>query len=148
VGTVTDSTDPHDLHRFVEAQDPVIDSVKQELRSGRKRTHWMWFVFPQMEGLGRSRMARRYAISSRGEAEAYLAHPTLGPRLRECTGIVNAVEGRSANEIFGSPDDLKFRSSMTLFEAAADDPAPFVTALDKYYDGERDPKTLQGLDSD
>ncbi|MFB6108230.1 MAG: DUF1810 domain-containing protein [Haloplanus sp.] len=139
------SDDPHDLHRFVEAQDPVIEDVKDELRAGRKRTHWMWFVFPQMAGLGRSRMARRYAISSWAEADAYLAHPTLGPRLRECTALVNAVEGRSANDIFGSPDDLKFRSSMTLFDAVADDPTPFATALDRYYDGDPDPKTLELL---
>ncbi|KAB1190688.1 MULTISPECIES: DUF1810 domain-containing protein [Haloferax] len=139
------SDDPHNLHRFVEAQDPIIQQVKNELRSGRKRTHWMWFVFPQMEGLGRSQMAQRYAISSRDEASAYLTHPVLGPRLRDCTEIVNAVEGRSANEIFGSPDDLKFRSSMTLFEAVADDPTPFRTALELYYDDERDPKTLELL---
>lgn len=106
----------------------------------------MWFVFPQMEGLGRSEMARRYAIASRGEAEAYLSHPVLGPRLRECTALVNAVEGRSANEIFGSPDDLKFRSSMTLFEAVADESTPFRTALDNYYDGDRDTKTLDLLE--
>ena len=144
---MTDPDDPYDLQRFVEAQDPVIDDVREELRSGRKRTHWMWFVFPQMEGLGESRMAQRYAIASRGQAEAYLNHPTLGPRLRECTEIVNGVEGRSANDIFGSPDDLKFRSSITLFEAVGDDPAPFRTALDRYYDGERDSKTLELLEN-
>ncbi|AZH25672.1 DUF1810 domain-containing protein [Haloplanus aerogenes] len=137
--------DPHNLERFVEAQDPVIDEVKRELRSGRKRTHWMWFVFPQMAGLGRSEMSRRYAISSRDEAEAYLRHAILGPRLRDCTEIVNAVDGRSATEIFGSPDDLKFRSSMTLFDAVADDPTPFSTALQQYYDGDPDPKTLELL---
>jgi uncharacterized protein (DUF1810 family) len=139
--------DPHNLKRFVEAQDSAIKKVKQELRSGRKRSHWMWYIFPQMEGLGHSRMSRRYAISSREEADAYLTHPTLGPRLRECTEIVNAVEGRSANEIFGSPDDLKFRSSMTLFEAVADDSTPFRTALELYYGGEPDPKTLEILNS-
>ncbi|MDS0293734.1 DUF1810 domain-containing protein [Halogeometricum luteum] len=142
---MTDEDDPWNLQRFVEAQDPVIDDVKAELRAGRKRTHWMWYVFPQMEGLGRSRMSRRYAIASRDEAEAYLAHSTLGPRLRECSALVNDVEGRSANEIFGSPDDLKFRSSMTLFDAVADDPAPFRTALERYYGGEPDPKTLELL---
>jgi uncharacterized protein (DUF1810 family) len=135
----------HDLQRFVEAQNPVIANVKQELRSGEKRTHWMWYIFPQMEGLGSSRKAQRYAISSRGEAKAYLAHPILGPRLRECTEIVNNVEGRSANDIFGSPDDLKFRSSMTLFDAIAEDPTPFKTALNRYYDGAPDPKTLDLL---
>lgn len=143
---MTSPEEPHDLQRFVEAQNPVIDEVKKELRSGRKRSHWMWFVFPQMEGLGRSETARRYAIASRREAEAYLSHPTLGPRLRDCTELVNAIEGRSANEIFGSPDDLKFRSSMTLFEAVADDSAPFRTALDRYYDGDPDPKTLDLLE--
>ena len=142
---MTDSNDPHDLERFVEAQDPVIEQVKKELRAGRKRSHWMWFVFPQVEGLGKSRTARRYAISSQQEADAYLAHPVLGSRLRECTGIVNGIEGRSANEIFGSPDDLKFRSSMTLFEAVADDPLPFSRALELYYDGDRDQMTLDFL---
>ena len=141
-------SDPHDLERFVEAQESVIGDVKRELRSGRKRSHWVWFVFPQVAGLGRSDMARRYAIDSLAEARAYLAHPVLGPRLRECTDLVNDVDGRTANEIFGSPDDLKFRSSMTLFEAAADDPGPFQVALETYYDGERDPKTLDRLDAD
>ncbi|WP_058366525.1 DUF1810 domain-containing protein [Haloparvum sedimenti] len=142
---MTRSEDPHDLQRFVEAQEPVIDQVKTELRSGRKRTHWMWFVFPQVAGLGSSRMARRYAIGSRAEAEAYLAHPVLGPRLRECTGLVNALDGRSATEVFGPPDDLKFRSSMTLFDAVADDPEPFRTALETYYD-EPDRETLRFLE--
>ena len=143
---MTASTDPHNLHRFVEAQDSVIDTVKKELRSGRKRTHWMWFVFPQIAGLGRSQMSQRYAIDSREEAEAYLDHPVLGPRLRECTEIVNGLDGRSANDVFGSPDDQKFRSSMTLFDAVAADPAPFRTALQLYYDGAPDRKTLQLLD--
>ncbi|WP_135363185.1 DUF1810 domain-containing protein [Halosimplex halophilum] len=143
---MTNPDDPHDLRRFVEAQESVMDAVKKELRSGRKRSHWMWFVFPQMEGLGSSEMAQRYAIGSRAEAEAYLDHPILGPRLRECTELVNAVEGRTASEIFGSPDDLKFRSSMTLFATVADDPGPFETALERYYDGDPDPKTLELLD--
>jgi len=142
---MTDPGDPHDLQRFVDAQDQVMDAVKRELRSGRKRTHWMWFVFPQMEGLGSSQMAQRYAISSRAEAEAYLAHPILGSRLRNCTELVTDIEGRSAKAIFGSPDDLKFRSSMTLFEAVADEPVPFETALETYYDGHRDEKTLELL---
>jgi len=145
---MTASDDPHDLERFVEAQEPVIDDVKRELRAGRKRGHWMWFVFPQMEGLGRSERSRYYGLASREEAEAYLDHEVLGPRLRECTGIVNAVEGRSANEIFGSPDDLKFRSSMTLFEAVAAEPTPFRTALETYDDGDRDEKTLELLDGE
>lgn len=141
---MTDADDSHDLQRFVEAQDPVIGQVKRELRSGRKRSHWMWFVFPQLKGLGSSETAQRYAISSRTEAEAYLTHPVLGPRLRECTVIVNGIEGRSAHEIFGSPDDQKFRSSMTLFDAVADDPTPFRTALQGYYDGP-DKQTLRFL---
>jgi len=140
------SRGPYDLRRFVEAQESVIADVKAELRAGRKRTHWMWYVFPQMEGLGTSRKSKKYGISSRAEAEAYLAHEILGPRLRECTAIVNGIDGRSATDIFGSPDDLKFRSSMTLFEAVANDPAPFRTALERYYDGERDRKTLDLLE--
>ena len=105
----------------------------------------MWFIFPQVEGLGKSPAARKYAISSREEAEAYLAHPVLGQRLRECTEITNGIEGRTANEIFRSPDDLKFRSSMTLFDAVADDPTPFRTALKKYYDNKTDENTLEFL---
>jgi uncharacterized protein (DUF1810 family) len=142
---VTDPTGPHELQRFVDAQASVIESAKRELRSGRKRTHWMWFMFPQFEGLGRSARSRRYAIGSREAADAYLSHPVLGPRLCECTEIVNGLEGRSATEVFGSPDDLKFRSSMTLFAAVADDPDPFDTALERYYDGEPDSKTLELL---
>ncbi|WP_435366131.1 DUF1810 domain-containing protein [Haloarchaeobius sp. DYHT-AS-18] len=142
---MTSQADPYDLERFVEAQEPVIDDVKRELRAGRKRSHWMWFVFPQIAGLGHSEMAQRYAIDSLDEAKAYLAHPVLGPRLRECTDIVRSIEGRTANEIFGSPDDLKFRSSMTLFEGAADDSTRFADALDQYYDGDRDSKTLKRL---
>jgi len=143
---MSNSGDPFNLQRFVEAQEPVIDDVKQELRSGRKRSHWMWYIFPQIAGLGHSEMSRRYAIASREEAGAYLSHPVLGPRLRECTDLVNSLDGRSANDVFGSPDDLKFRSSMTLFEAVANDPEPFETALEKYYDGDRDQKTLDRLD--
>jgi uncharacterized protein (DUF1810 family) len=142
---MTESDDPYNLHRFVEAQDPVIDQVKQELRSGRKQTHWMWFVFPQVAGLGNSQRAQRYAISSRAEAEAYLEHPILGPRLRECTEIVNNIQGRSANDIFGSPDALKFRSSMTLFDEVATDLTLFRTALQQYYDNDPDQQTIQFL---
>jgi uncharacterized protein (DUF1810 family) len=105
----------------------------------------MWFVFPQVAGLGSSRLARRYAIGSREEAVAYVDHPVLGPRLRECTELVNGIEGRSAAEVFGSPDDRKFRSSMTLFATVATDPAPFETALERYYDGERDETTIDFL---
>src|SRR6056297_1723213 len=118
-----------ELTRFHDAQADTHATALAELRSGRKRSHWMWFVFPQVAGLGRSDVARRYAIDSLAEARAYLAHPVLGPRLRECTELVNDVDARTANEIFGSPDDLKFRSSMTLFEVAADDPAPFRAAI-------------------
>ncbi|WP_227134771.1 DUF1810 domain-containing protein [Halorubellus salinus] len=140
---MTGSADPYDLERFVTAQEQVIGSVKRELRGGRKRSHWMWFVFPQIAGLGRSEMAQRYAIDSLEETRAYLQHPVLGPRLRECTELVLDIEGRTANEVFGSPDDLKFRSSMTLFERAADSGTLFADALDKYYDGDRDAETLE-----
>lgn len=137
--------DPYDLQRFVAAQAPVYEQVCAELRAGRKQTHWMWFVFPQIEGLGRSATARKYAISSREEATAYLRHPVLGARLRECTRLVNQVEGRSIHEIFGSPDDMKFRSSMTLFAAVAPDSAEFKQALRKYFGGEEDAATLARL---
>ncbi len=137
--------DEYDLQRFVEAQDGVYEQVLSELRAGRKTSHWMWFVFPQIEGLGYSAMAQRYAIGGRAEAEAYLRHPVLGPRLRECTVLVNAVEGRSVHEIFGSPDDMKFRSSMTLFAACAGDAGEFQAALDKYFGGVSDSLTLQRL---
>ncbi len=133
------------LSRFAEAQDPVIDRVLAELRAGHKTSHWMWFVFPQLEGLGHSPMAQRFAISSRAEAEAYLAHPVLGPRLRECTRLVNEVQGRSVEEIFGHPDYLKFRSSMTLFARATEDNQVFLEALRKYFGGEEDPRTLERL---
>ena len=135
-------TGPFDLERFVRAQNPVIDRVTKELRAGAKRSHWMWFVFPQIAGLGSSSMAERYAIANLDEARAYLAHPVLGKRLRECTEIVLGVEGRSAHDIFGWPDDMKFRSSMTLFARAADDPATFAAALAKYFDGKEDEATL------
>jgi len=137
--------DPHDLQRFVAAQKPVYDAVREELRQGRKRSHWMWFIFPQIRGLGSSAMAQRYAIASLDEATAYLAHDVLGPRLRECTQLVNAVAGRTALEILGSPDDLKFRSSMTLFLRAAPDGEPFRAALDKYFGSAEDPATVARL---
>jgi uncharacterized protein (DUF1810 family) len=139
------SADPHDLQRFVTAQAPVYEQVRAELRAGRKETHWMWFVFPQIEGLGRSPTARKYAIASRAEAEAYLRHPLLGARLRECTRLVNRVDGHSIHEIFGSPDDLKFHSSMTLFAEVAADNAEFRQALQKYFGGEKDRATLARL---
>lgn len=137
--------DPYRLQRFVDAQDAVYLDVVEELRGGRKRSHWMWFVFPQIAGLGHSAMAREYAISGLDEARAYLAHPVLGARLKECTRLVNAVEGRSAGEIFGYPDDMKFRSSMTLFARAAADNTAFVAALSKYFAGEEDAATVARL---
>jgi uncharacterized protein (DUF1810 family) len=137
-------SDPFDLQRFVAAQAPVYRQVTAELSRGRKQSHWMWFIFPQLAGLGHSPMAQRFAVASREEAAAYLEHPTLGARLRECTALVNVAEGKTIREILGSPDDLKFRSSMTLFNAVASDPE-FSAALDKYYRGEPDQKTLQLL---
>jgi len=127
-------TDRFDLQRFVDAQAPVYPRVLAELRQGRKQTHWMWFIFPQIAGLGHSPMAQRFAIDSRAEALAYLGHGVLGSRLRECTALVNAVEGRTINEILGSPDDLKFRSSMTLFGAVSSE-ALFAQAIAKFYGG-------------
>lgn len=138
--------DAHELARFVAAQDAVYAQALAELRSGRKRSHWMWFIFPQLEGLGHSAMAQRYAIRNLAEAREYLAHPILGPRLRECTRAVNAIGGRTANEIFGAPDDAKFRSSMTLFEQASAPAAEFAFALEKYFAGDRDERTLERLD--
>lgn len=139
-------TDPFDLDRFVQAQNPVFGAVQAELARGRKQTHWMWFVFPQVAGLGFSAMSQRYAIGSRAEAEAYLAHPLLGPRLIECTRLVLAVDGRTLNAILGAPDDSKFRSSMTLFGAVSDE-AVFDEALARYFAGERDDATLEILAS-
>ena len=134
-------TDPFDLERFVDAQAPVYASVVAELRRGRKQSHWMWFIFPQFAGLGFSAMAQRFAIRSREEAVAYLGHGVLGPRLRECTALVNAVEGRTIHDILGSPDDLKFHSSMTLFAAVSSEPQ-FAASITKFYGGTPDQKTL------
>jgi uncharacterized protein (DUF1810 family) len=125
--------DPFDLQRFVNAQNPVYDSVRAELSSGRKQGHWIWFIFPQLRGLGHSEMANRFGISSREEAEAYLNHQILGQRLRECTRLINLLEGRSINQILGYPDELKFKSSMTLFASVTDDNQLFKEALKKYY---------------
>jgi uncharacterized protein (DUF1810 family) len=138
-------SDPFDLKRFVDAQAPVYRSVVDELRGGRKRSHWMWFVFPQLRGLGSSPMAARYGIASLDEARAYLRHDLLGPRLHECTQLVNQVQGRSIAQIFGSPDDLKLCSSMTLFARATDDNQDFVALLNKYYDGQEDQLTVARL---
>jgi len=137
--------DPHDLQRFVDAQGPVYEQVCIELRQGRKSGHWMWFVFPQIAGLGHSATAHRFAIASRQQARAYLQHPVLGPRLRECTRLVNLVEGRTIEQIFGHPDDLKFRSSMTLFAHAVPDNREFEDALGKYCGAAYDPMTVERL---
>ncbi len=138
-------TNPSDLHRFVAAQDPLIDQVRDELRRGAKRSHWMWFVFPQLRGLGDSPMAQRYALASGDEASRYLEHPVLGPRLLDCTALVLAVPDRSANRIFGSPDDLKFHSSMTLFSAVAPDQPAFRAAIDRHFAELPDQRTLDLL---
>ena len=131
------------LQRFVDAQRPVYAAVLSELRAGRKRSHWMWFIFPQLAGLGHSVTSRTFAVSSFSEAVAYLAHPTLGPRLRECAALVVAgIDGRSIGDIFGYPDDLKFHSSMTLFAEAAPREPIFATCLQKCFGGQRDPRTL------
>lgn len=135
----------YDLQRFVDAQARVYKDVLRELRQGRKQTHWMWFIFPQIAGLGSSPAARTYAIGSLDEAKVYLRHPVLGERLDECTRLVNAVANASARDIFGHPDDLKFRSSMTLFAEAAEDDSLFRAALDRYYAGQADERTLRIL---
>lgn len=137
--------DPFDLQRFVDAQDRVYGTVIDELRSGRKRSHWIWFIFPQLRGLGHSPTAAHFGISSIYEARAYLAHDLLGPRLRECTRLVSRIDGRSAGDIFGFPDDLKVRSSMTLFTRATDDNTDFVAVLEKFYEGIQDPATVERL---
>lgn len=133
------------LERFLEAQEPVIGRVMTELRAGRKATHWMWFVFPQIRGLGHSTTAQRFALTSLAEAKAYLQHPVLGPRLRECAQLVNAVSGRSIEDIFGYPDYLKFRSCMTLFAHADGDERVFSDALHKYFAGREDEATVTRL---
>jgi uncharacterized protein (DUF1810 family) len=138
-------TDRFDLQRFVDAQAPVYPRVLAELRQGRKQSHWMWFIFPQIAGLGHSPMAQRFAIASRAEALAYLGHGVLGSRLRECAALVNAVQGRTINEILGSPDDLKFRSSMTLFGAVSSE-ALFAQAIAKFYGGVVDQQTMDLLE--
>lgn len=137
--------DAYDLGRFIDAQAGVYARALAELEAGEKRSHWMWFIFPQIAGLGSSPMAQRYAIGSLAEARAYLGHPVLGERLRDCTAAVNRVSDRSAHAIFGAPDDVKFRSSMTLFAAAAPDEPLFAEALAKYFGAEPDPLTLARL---
>ena len=147
--TETDGTagDPYYLQRFVDAQASCFAQVLSELAAGQKHSHWMWFIFPQIHGLGSSGMAQRFAISGIEEAKAYLLHPILGPRLRECTALVNAVQGRAVGDIFGYPDDLKFHSSLTLFAAAAshDTSQVFIDALAKYFAGARDQATLDRM---
>ncbi|NHK28592.1 DUF1810 family protein [Parvularcula flava] len=143
-----EATDPFDLERFVEAQKGFYDKALDELRAGCKRTHWIWFIFPQIEGLGHSPTAIHYSISGKDEAAAYADHPVLGPRLIECTEAVLAIDSSDATAVFGHPDNLKFRSSMTLFEAATGNDlfGPlFSKALEKFYDGERDGHTLERL---
>jgi uncharacterized protein (DUF1810 family) len=137
--------DPFDLQRFLDAQRDDYDRALAEVRAGRKTTHWMWYVFPQFDGLAFSEMSRRYAIKSRAEAEAYLAHPVLGARLRECMEAALSVEGKSALEIFGSPDDMKLRSCATLFAVVSPPGSVFERVLEKYYGGGRDTKTLKLL---
>ena len=134
--------DPYDLQRFLDAQAQVIPRVEAELRAGRKSSHWMWFVFPQMRGLGHSAMAQRYGIASLDEARAYFAHPVLGERLRGCCSLVLTAQGGSAHDIFGSPDDSKFRSSLTLFGRAAPQEPVFGDCLRRYFNGIEDPATL------
>jgi uncharacterized protein (DUF1810 family) len=141
----TARADPHNLRRFIEAQDLVYDRVLDELRAGAKTSHWIWFIFPQSRGLGFSATSQYFGIQSLEEAEAYWRHPILGARLRECTELVLAVEGRTGNQIFGPPDDLKFRSSMTLFERASPSDPLFARALETYFGGERDEATLKML---
>jgi uncharacterized protein (DUF1810 family) len=140
-----DSDDPYDLSRFVEAQAGVYEQALAEVRAGRKRTHWMWFIFPQFAGLGFSATSQHYAIKSADEARAYLAHPTLGPRLIECAEAAIAVADRTAHEIFGSPDDLKLQSCSTLFDAVSPPDNVFAKLLEKYYSAVRDAKTLRLL---
>lgn len=137
------TADPFNLARFLEAQEGTHERAVQELHSGQKQSHWIWFVFPQVDGLGHSAMAKRYAIRNLAEARAYLAHPVLGTRLVECTKVVNGLQGLSALEVFGYPDHLKFCSSMTLFELVAGPGSTFSAALDKYCHGRRDPETIR-----
>ena len=133
------------LQRFVDAQQPVYETALSELRDGRKRGHWMWFIFPQLSGLGQSVTSQTFAVSSLAEAAAYLAHPKLGPRLRECATLVASIDGRSVDEIFDYPDDLKFHSSMTLFARAAPQEPVFAACLQKFFGGQPDPQTMSRL---
>ena len=138
-------TDPNNLQRFIDAQAPVYEQVVAELTAGEKTSHWMWFVFPQLDGLGHSSMAKRFAITSREQAQAYWQHPVLGTRLRECIELMLAIKGKSAFQILDTPDDLKFRSCLTLFGAVLPDEPVFALALDKYFAGGSDARTLELL---
>ncbi len=137
--------DPHNLNRFLTAQAPVYPQILAELEVGEKRTHWIWFIFPQLKGLGLSQQSEFYGIASLPEAQAYAQHPVLGPRLDQCTRLVHQVENRTIRQILGPPDDLKFRSSMTLFARAAPQNPIFQAALNKYFNGDPDPRTLELL---
>ena len=137
--------DPHDLNRFLTAQENTYETALREIRNGRKQSHWMWFIFPQIIGLGRTEISRTYAIKSREEAVAHLTHPVLGDRLREAAEAALSVKGKSATEIFGTPDDLKLKSSMTLFKSVSADNEVFARVLDQYYEGEEDPQTVRIL---
>jgi uncharacterized protein (DUF1810 family) len=140
-----DETDPFDLNRFVQAQEHDFDRALSEIRRGRKQSHWMWYIFPQIDGLGSSSMAKRYAVKSIAEAEGYLRHPVLGPRLIACAEAALAVEGKSAHDVFGSPDDMKLRSSATLFARVSPPGSVFERILEKYFQGKGDDKTLRLL---
>jgi uncharacterized protein (DUF1810 family) len=142
---VAGADDPFDLNRFVRAQKTDYEQALSEIKSGRKTSHWMWYIFPQFDGLGVSAFAKEYSIKSLAEAEAYLAHPVLGPRLTECAEAVRSIRGRSAHDIFGSPDDMKLRSCATLFACVSPARSVFDRLLDQYFQGERDPKTLNLL---
>jgi len=143
----TDPADSYGLSRFVQAQADDYEQALSEIRGGRKRSHWMWYIFPQYAGLGSSAISKRYAIKSIAEAEAYLRHPVLGPRLLQCAEAALAVEGRSVSEVFGSPDDLKLRSCATLFAQVSPSGSVFERLLDKYFRGERDDETIRLLSS-
>jgi len=142
------NTDPYHLKRFLDAQADCIEQVEEELRNGRKQSHWMWFIFPQIKGLGSSAMANRYGISSRKESQAFLLHKILGLRLRHCTSLVLRIEGKSVEQIFGNPDDVKFRSCMTLFANVDSENSPFSEALQKYFGGKPDPLTIDLLNQE
>jgi uncharacterized protein (DUF1810 family) len=137
--------DPFNLSRFVSAQARDYEIAREELRNGRKRSHWIWYIFPQIDGLGSSPTSKLYAIKSKAEAQAYLEHPVLGTRLLECVNIILGIEGRSASEIFGYPDDLKLKSSMTLFAIVQSQEPRFSRVLDKYFEGKRDSRTIDLL---